>query len=135
MERVIALTVDEASVVIGLLDVPVAAEALHPQLAEMAHRYRALLMRRVVQVPDDGEEPVALVDRIAHARLESERLRGELGAAIAEGRRLRARRDELVSACRAALQLLGTDGALGHRPPHDSDLADVRSLLATVTAA
>jgi hypothetical protein len=116
MERVVVLSVDEASVLIGLLDVKHSPGASVP-LAEMAERYQQLLSDRITDVPDAD----ALPTRVA--------------AAQRENTLLRSRRDELLAACRAALQFVGTEGRLEGRPPNDPDLGDVRSLLATVAAA
>jgi hypothetical protein len=116
MEQTVVLSVDEVSVLIGLLDegwITHRAERA-AELRAMAQRYIDLLWTRVVDVTEGF---------VAN------------GDAIAENRRLRARHDELVAALRAAAEMVGTDGPLEGRPAADGDLNDLRALLQTVARA
>ena len=132
----VVLSVDEASVVIGLLDVQATGSEPHPQLAELARKYQSLPGSRVVDasVAADGGVPDSLVARVRAASSESERLRGEVDARLDESRELRAQQEALVSALRAAIELIGTAGPLEERRENDPDLADVRALLRAVAA-
>jgi hypothetical protein len=136
MDRVVVLTVDEVSVLIGLLDARWSGNRPpDPSLSDIATRYEQLLWSRAVDVSDSTADRTTLEARAAAARAESDRLRDHLEAAMTESRALRRRRDELVAAVRAAVDLLGTEGPLEARAVDDPDLADVRALLTTVGAA
>lgn len=136
MDRVVVLTVDEVSVLIGLLDARWSGNRPpDPSLSDIATRYGQLLWSRAVDVSDSTADRTTLAARAAAARAESARLRDHLHAAMGEGRALRRRRDELVAAVRAAADVLGTGGPLDARAADDPDLADVRALLTTVSAA
>lgn len=136
MDRVVVLTVDEVSVLIGLLDARwSASRPPDPSLADITARYEQLLWSRAIDVADSTADRSTLAARVEAARAESARLRDQLEAALADSRRLRHRRDELVAAVRAAADLLGTDGPLDARSADDPDLGDVRALLSTVGAA
>lgn len=135
MERTVVLTVDEGTIVIGLLDLGWAGDRPDPQLAAMARRYRDLLQRRVEMVDELGESVTSLAARAAAAQHEGTRLRDELDERLSESQRLRERRDQLVSATRVALALLGTSGPLAARPADDPELVRARTRLRSVTAA
>jgi hypothetical protein len=136
MDRVVVLTVDEVSVLIGLLDARWSGtRPPDPSLSNIATRYEKLLWSRAVDVSDTTADRATVVARLEAARAESARLREQLVVALAEGRGLCRRRDELVAAVRAAVDLLGTEGPLEARAANDPDLADVRALLSTVAAA
>jgi hypothetical protein len=136
MDRVVVLTVDEVSVLIGLLDARWSGNRPpDPSLSNIATRYEQLLWSRAVDVSDSTADPTTLAARAAAARAESTRLRDHLDVAMAESRVLRRRREELVAAVRAAADLLGSDGPLDARAANDPDLSDVRALLSTVVAA
>jgi hypothetical protein len=89
MDRVVVLTVDEASVLIGLLDARWSADRPpDPALTDIATRYEQLLWSRTVEVddPDANADPTALAARLAAAR--------------EEARSLRQRNDELLETVR-----------------------------------
>lgn len=134
MDRVVVLTVDEVSVLIGLLDARwVATRAPDPGLRDIATRYEQLLWSRAVDVADTTADRPTLVARVAAAQAESRRLRESLEATITDTRRLRRRHDDLLVAVRAAADLIGTDGPLHARAADDPGLADLRTLLSTVS--
>lgn len=135
MERTVVLTIDEGTIVIGLLDLGWSGERPDEHLVAMAHRYRDLLRKRVEMVDADGGDTTSLAVRVAAAQHESVRLRAELDERLAESRSLRARRDELRDASRVALTFLGASGPLSGRPADDPELTKVRARLRLVTSA
>jgi hypothetical protein len=107
VERLVVLSVDEVSVLIGLLDSRWAGNPrAGPFLADMAQKYEQLLWTRLVEAPE--------LDDVV---------------------RLRARNEELLAAVKAAIEVVGSDGPLVPRPGDDPDLSDLRALLSTVAVA
>lgn len=135
-ERVAVLTVDEVSVLIGILDGKLNRSGrADSQMGELAARYQRLLWDRLMYIPDIRAEAVdSLMARVATAQHESERAREQLRETLGESQDLRSRQEDLRSACHAALQLVGDDGPLEGRACDDPDLCEVRSVLATVVA-
>jgi hypothetical protein len=92
MDRVVVLTVDEVSVLIGLLDARWSGRGREndTSLADIATRYEQLLWSRAVDVVDED------------ANADGPTLAARLAAARAEIRSLRRRNDELQETVRAA---------------------------------
>jgi hypothetical protein len=135
MHRELGLTIDEATVLIGLLDGRWRDGPHGAELAAMAHRYEAMLDKRVMTVDDPDPSPSVLAARVEAARHDSRRLGAELTEVIARSRDLAAERDGLLAAVREALSVLGGSGPLDARPADDAVLVDLRARLRAVDAA
>jgi hypothetical protein len=135
MERVVVFTTDEATVLVGLLDMRWSGVPEDDPLVEVVRYYTHLLNERITAVDEEDNVPLALLARAEASRAESVRLRREVTERISESRELRARRDDLVHTAHLALAVLGTTGPLRWRPADDPALVDLRARLCSVTAA